>query len=137
MIGNVSLSSSALASSPSQTPGASQSTWTNADSAELLSDLTPQDWAVGDAMAAHTLDRGTPQEEPALPISVWNIALDRQSGKLPAGQPVTVDYLKNMEKGEPNQGLVEAINRGIAYLEANLGASGKNATSQSTFDVSA
>lgn len=133
MIGNVNLSSSAL-TSMYQTSNAQQAN-TGANSAKLLSNLTPQDWAVGDAIAGKTLDHGTPEAEPALPISVWNIALDRQNGTLPAGQPVTVAYLKNMEKGETNQGMIDGINRGIAHLEATMGASSTNSARQTGLDV--
>ena len=90
-----------------------------------LSHLTDGDRALINAALGMTLTaNGTDAEGRSLaPVSVWLIAADRESGRLPAGQPITAAYLtelrKNASASADSADMVEQYDELLAALNGS------------------
>lgn len=91
---------------------------------QKLSHLTDGDRALVNAAFGLTLgpDGADAEGRSLAPVSVWIMAEDRASGRLPAGQPITAAYLNEMRKNASASGaaadLVGQYDRLLAALSA-------------------
>ncbi|SHG18139.1 hypothetical protein SAMN05443575_1600 [Jatrophihabitans endophyticus] len=107
-------------------------TWTTASTADMLSHLTAQDWALGSAMAGKELDHDPGTAKPA---ALLLMAQDRTSGRLPADQPVSESYLRAMASVSTNPGYTESINRAIALLKSQAGSASADQVTGNALDL--
>lgn len=86
-----------------------------------LGDLTDADWKLVSAVAGKNVGPDASGKMcGGVPLLAAGIEMERKSGWLASGQELTVGNLTAMGAGQPSNGLVDQVNKAIAYLEKNL-----------------